>query len=111
MMIICLLVILMVIQGSVIGQTMINQTTIPSQHLSAQPLVSPSAQPLVSPSAQPSPSPTNYTWMIVGIGIGSFVLLIIVYKLYNSYSYRENLGPLTNKPCTTIDLDEQAYLL
>jgi hypothetical protein len=46
--------------------------------------------------------------MIVGTGIGTLVILIIVYKVY---TYREKPGPLANKPCTTIDLDERVYLL
>jgi hypothetical protein len=49
--------------------------------------------------------------MIVGIGVGTFALLFAGYKVYNIYLYREKPGPLANKPCTSIDLDERAYLL
>jgi hypothetical protein len=49
--------------------------------------------------------------MIVGIIVGTIALSIAAYKLYTTYVYREKPGPLTNKPCTTINLDERAYLL
>jgi hypothetical protein len=49
--------------------------------------------------------------MIIGIGVGTIVVTIVGYKVYKTYAYREKPGPLTNKPCTAIDLDERAYLL
>jgi hypothetical protein len=49
--------------------------------------------------------------MIIGITIATIAVSIAIYKLYNVYAYREKPGPLTNKPCTAIDLDECAYLL
>jgi hypothetical protein len=55
--------------------------------------------------------PTDYTWMIIGIGVGTTVVSIAIYKVYNVYTNREKPGPLTNKPCTAIDLDERTYLL
>jgi hypothetical protein len=66
------------------------------------------------PSSQPSTITTDYTWMIVGIVGGTIVGTIAIYKLYkvyNSYINHEKPGPLTNKPCTAIDLDERSYLL
>jgi hypothetical protein len=49
--------------------------------------------------------------MIVGIVVGTLVISIAAYKLYDVYAYREKPGPLANKPCTAVDLDERAYLL
>jgi hypothetical protein len=49
--------------------------------------------------------------MIIGITAGTIAVSIAIYKFYNVYAYREKPGPLTNKPCTAIDLDERAYLL
>jgi hypothetical protein len=54
---------------------------------------------------------SNYTWMIVGIVVGTLVISIAAYKLYKVYSHHEKPGSLANKPCTAVDLDERAYLL
>jgi len=49
--------------------------------------------------------------MIIGIVGGTIAGTVAIYKLYNVYMHREKPGPLTNKPCAAIDLDERAYLL
>lgn len=45
------------------------------------------------------------------IVVGTIVGTIAGYKMYTIYAYREKPGPLANKPCTAIDLDERVYLL
>ena len=105
------------------GQPSPHPTTSPSPrpttHPSAYPSPRPTSQPTTQPSGKPSTSPTeqpliissNYTWMIIGIVVGTIVLSIATYKLYKVYSHHEKPGPLSNKPCTAVDLDERHYLL
>jgi hypothetical protein len=67
--------------------------------------------PSSEPSGKPSAITTDYTWIIIGIVGGTIAGTIAIYKVYNVYINYEKPGPLTNKPCTAIDLDERSYLL
>jgi len=93
-------------------------STRPTRHPSTRPTRRPSSQPSAQPSSEPSGKPsaitTDYTWIIIGIVGGTIAGTVAIYKvynIYNAYMCREKPGPLTNKPCTAIDLDERAYLL